>query len=88
MVALSDPRSAIIDPHLDSQVLRALRDYDSIGFSRVQVLSHDGVVTLSGSVVNWYARSLAYQLARRQPQVSRVVDALRVQPPARLAPVR
>lgn len=79
MVALVEPLPQSVDPQLESQVSQALRAYDSVGFAKVHVRSQLGVVTLSGSVVNWYSRSLAYQLARRQPQVARVVDALRVQ---------
>jgi osmotically-inducible protein OsmY len=88
MVAFAENRSVTIDPHLVTQVSQALRDYDSIGFARVHVHSQLGVVTLSGSVGNWYARSLAYQLARRQPQVAKVVDALRVHAPPQLAAAR
>ncbi len=88
MVAIAEERSVSTDPLLVSQVTQALRDYDTAGFGRVQVRAQHGVVTLSGSVVNWYLRSLAYQLAQRQTHGTRVVDALRVQPHERIASVR
>lgn len=78
MVAISDNNLASDDSLLGSQVSQALRGYDAARFSGVRVISHSGVITLVGNVPNWYSRSLAYQLATRQPLVSRVVDALSV----------
>lgn len=71
------------DVELSSEVKRALRAHDPVGFERVRVRADWGVVTLTGSVSSWYARSLAYQLAERQPEVLRVVDAIRVNPRVR-----
>lgn len=79
MVMLSENHSPRSDSLLVSQVVQALRGYDAVGFAGVSVLSHQGTVTLIGSVPSWYSRSLAYQLATRQPQVSRVVDFLKVE---------
>lgn len=78
MVMLSDSQSLTGDSSLASQITQALRGYDAAGFGDVSVLSHHGVVTLVGTVPSWYSRSLAYQLATRQPQVSRVLDFLNV----------
>jgi osmotically-inducible protein OsmY len=83
MVALSENQSTASDSALVSQVAFALRNYDAAGFGKVRVISHRGTVTLTGHVPNWYSRSLAYQLAVRQPAVSHVVDALVVTQPTR-----
>ena len=78
MVALSKSPSQVADSLVVAQVVTALRGYDALAFQGVTVRSELGVVTLTGSVPNWYARSLAYQLAHRQPDVTRVVDAVSV----------
>lgn len=78
MVPPSENPSLDDDSVLTRVVTLALRNYDVATFDSVLVSSQRGVVTLSGSVPNWFSRSLAYQLAKRQPLATRVVDALSV----------
>ncbi len=80
MVALALDSHSLVDLSTARQVEQALQAYDLKTFSGVSAQSASGTVTLRGSVASFYARSLAYQLAARQPAVQRVIDTLQVTP--------
>jgi osmotically-inducible protein OsmY len=64
---------------LKRKVYGFLRDLDPSSARRVTVEIADGVVTLRGRVLTFYARQLFVECCRRIPGVSAVVDELRVE---------
>ncbi len=78
MVALALDSHSMVDLSTARQVEQALQAYDLKTFAGVTAQSTAGTVILRGSVGSFYARSLAYQLALRQPAVQQVIDSIEV----------
>jgi hypothetical protein len=82
MVALvSSPPQQRRQQELGRQVAAELHTVDARRFSRISVRGLlCGFVELDGVVSSFYAKSLALQIARNLPEVSGVVDLIRVVP--------
>ena len=78
MVALTLDQLPTADRSVVQQIESALHSYGAQAFADVSVRSRFGIVTLRGRVPSFYAKSLVYQLVRRQPAVHDVIDSLEV----------
>ena len=68
------------DSEIEQWVLRELRLEKDLRSPEICVQSHDGVVTLHGSVPNYANKLAAQQAAYRVVDIADVVDDIRVKP--------
>ena len=68
------------DSEIEQWVLRELALAEALGSREICVQSHDGVVTLNGSVPEYADRSLAERAVYRVVGIARVVNDLKVKP--------
>ena len=66
----------------DADLVRRVRAYLAsrgfLSFRRIEIESHGGIVTLTGTLSSYYERQVALESARRVAGVLGVVDAIRV----------
>ncbi len=70
---------SVNDHELERRVFGFLRDLDHSAARHVTVEVADGVLTLRGRVMTFYARQVFVQCSRRIPGVVAVIDELRVE---------
>ena len=66
------------DRVMNEEVARSIRELSCRQIRDIECVSHNGVVTLGGTLASFYLKQVAQSIASKVPGVNRVVNEIRV----------